>query len=78
MKRLACLPLLLLLASCQRAPAAPAFESGTWIDLSYEFSSETIYWPTAKTFELQVESALKEWAEWLEQKHTKHETAQAG
>ena len=59
MRRLACLPLLLLLASCQRAPAAPAFESGTWIDLSYEFSPETIYWPTAKTFELQVESAQR-------------------
>src|SRR6185312_3907744 len=28
--------------------------------------------------QLQVELALKEWAEWLEQKHTKHETAQAG
>ena len=28
--------------------------------------------------QLQVELALKEWAEWLEQKHTKHEMAQAG
>jgi methylenetetrahydrofolate--tRNA-(uracil-5-)-methyltransferase len=28
--------------------------------------------------QLQVESALKEWAEWLEQKHTRHEIAQAG
>jgi len=28
--------------------------------------------------QLQVELALKEWAEWLEQKHTKHELAQAG
>ena len=28
--------------------------------------------------QLQVELALKEWAEWLEQKHTKQEMAQAG
>lgn len=30
-----------------------SFRSGKWIDLSHEFSSETIYWPTAKTFELE-------------------------
>ena len=28
--------------------------------------------------QLQVESALKEWTEWLEQKHAKQELAQAG
>jgi methylenetetrahydrofolate--tRNA-(uracil-5-)-methyltransferase len=28
--------------------------------------------------QLQVELALKEWAEWLEQSHTKRETAHAG
>jgi methylenetetrahydrofolate--tRNA-(uracil-5-)-methyltransferase len=28
--------------------------------------------------ELQVELALKEWAEWLEQNHTRQEMAQAG
>ncbi len=37
-------------AGCtQREP----FQSGKWIDLSHEFSSETFYWPTAKTFELE-------------------------
>jgi kynurenine formamidase len=28
-------------------------ESGRWVDLTYEFSSETIYWPTGKPFELE-------------------------
>ena len=37
-------------AGCsQREP----FQSGMWVDLSHEFSSETIYWPTAKRFELE-------------------------
>jgi len=34
-----------------------AFPSGHWIDLSYEFSSETIYWPTAEQFQLDVVAA---------------------
>jgi kynurenine formamidase len=43
--------------SCQRAPAPSLLDTGTWVDLSYDYSSETIYWPTAKRFELHVESA---------------------
>ena len=31
--------------------------TGTWVDLSHDFSSETIYWPTAKPFTLDVVSA---------------------
>lgn len=30
---------------------------GKWVDLSYDFSSESIYWPTAKSFELEIVSA---------------------
>ena len=30
--------------------AATPFSSGKWIDLSYDFSDKTIYWPTAETF----------------------------
>jgi len=26
------------------------FSNGTWVDLSYDFSPETIYWPTADSF----------------------------
>jgi len=28
------------------------FSSGEWIDLTHEFSSETVYWPTADMFKL--------------------------
>jgi kynurenine formamidase len=31
--------------------------SGRWIDLTHDFSPETIYWPTAKPFQLEVVSA---------------------
>jgi kynurenine formamidase len=31
--------------------------SGRWIDLSHDFSSETIYWPTAEGFKLEVVSS---------------------
>jgi kynurenine formamidase len=63
MHRLA--PLALLLALACRAPERPPHPrapgdlpgAGTWVDLSHDFSSETIYWPTAKPFTLEVVSA---------------------
>ncbi len=27
-----------------------------WVDLSHDYSAETIYWPTAQTFELKVDA----------------------
>jgi kynurenine formamidase len=57
MKRSAVLLLLLAAPGCQRAAVPDRLTSGTWIDLSYDYSADTIYWPTAKPFELQVESA---------------------
>ena len=59
------LPLALLLAlGCQsqekpaRPPAAADLPGGgAWIDLSHDFSSETVYWPTAKPFKLDIVSA---------------------
>jgi kynurenine formamidase len=50
--------LLLTLAAmgCQRTTSSDLLTSGTWVDLSYDFSPDTIYWPTAKPFELHVES----------------------
>ncbi len=60
-------PLVLVLAlACQaesRPPhppaAADALSAGTWIDLTHDFSSETIYWPTATPFTLDVVSAAR-------------------
>jgi kynurenine formamidase len=61
MRRLAVLGLVFVVACSspdQSAPAAPdLLRSGTWIDLSHDYSSETVYWPTAKPFKLDVVSA---------------------
>jgi kynurenine formamidase len=63
MHRLAALAVLLALACRpQEQPSRPAVPpdwlgAGTWVDLSHDFSSETIYWPTAKPFTLEVVSA---------------------
>jgi kynurenine formamidase len=43
-----------LIASCQQQGGFP---SGEWIDLSYDFSPETVYWPTASTFVLDTVAA---------------------
>jgi kynurenine formamidase len=50
----AILPAVLVLLStvaCQAPLGAPA---GRWIDLTHEFSPDTIYWPTSGDFELEV------------------------
>jgi kynurenine formamidase len=44
------------LAGFIRASAADApFASGRWIDLTHDFSTNTLYWPTAQGFALEVE-----------------------
>jgi kynurenine formamidase len=35
--------------------AAEQFPAGRWIDLTHDFSTNTLYWPTAKSFTLEVE-----------------------
>ncbi len=57
-------PALLLVLACQseepptRPETAPdLLRTGTWVDLSHEFSRETIYWPTATPFALKVVSS---------------------
>ncbi len=46
--------LLFLLISCNEkkedASLSQQLSKGKWIDLTYSFSSETLYWPTAETF----------------------------
>lgn len=42
----------LLLAGCTK-PASNKLPRGTWIDLTYDFSEDTIYWPTSEKFKLE-------------------------
>jgi kynurenine formamidase len=43
--------------ACRDASPPSGLPAGTWVDLSHDFSSETIYWPTARPFTLEVLSA---------------------
>lgn len=43
-----------LMTGCAKRNTYP---SGQWIDLSYDLSSETVYWPTAEPFKLDTVSA---------------------
>lgn len=40
----------MITACSESQPRHTLFPSGRWIDLTHDFSSETIYWPTAETF----------------------------
>ncbi len=52
-RMLACL---LALSGATRIAAADApFANGKWIDLTHDFSTNTLYWPTAKPFTLETE-----------------------
>jgi kynurenine formamidase len=42
---------------CNRPPEGGIPSDANWIDLSHDFSSATIYWPTARPFSLEVVSA---------------------
>jgi kynurenine formamidase len=51
---------LVLISGCSTAPApSPQGDSpaGEWIDLSHDFSAETVYWPTAEPFKLETVAA---------------------
>jgi kynurenine formamidase len=47
---------LMVLLGCAKPSPFPA---GRWIDLSHDFSSETIYWPNAEPFKLDTVSAQR-------------------
>ncbi len=53
MSRLSLLCFLLLL-SCQTSDKSSSSLEGIWIDLTYEFSNETIYWPTSDLFQIDT------------------------
>lgn len=45
--------------ACSTSGDLDIHPEGTWIDLSHDFSAQTIYWPTAKPFRLEVVSAQR-------------------
>jgi kynurenine formamidase len=45
-----------LIAACSTKPQAISLPPGEWIDLSHDFSAETVYWPTAEPFKLETVS----------------------
>lgn len=49
---------LLLIAAlssvCAVSAAAADFSDGRWIDLTHPFNAQSVYWPTAKMFELET------------------------
>lgn len=52
------LTMLLLASTLACGPREPdLLRTGRWIDLTHDFSAETIYWPTARPFTLEVITA---------------------
>lgn len=51
---LPCVAVALSLAPLVGADTLP-FSGGKWVDLTHDFSEETIYWPTAQGFKLEME-----------------------
>ena len=45
--------------ACSRSGELDVLREGHWVDLSHDFSAQTIYWPTAKPFKLEVVSAQR-------------------
>ena len=46
-----------MLYGCSTSPNKPTHDallSGTWVDLSHDFSDKTVYWPTAEPFKLDT------------------------
>jgi kynurenine formamidase len=50
---------LLVAGSLACRQEADLLGTGRWVDLTHDFSPETIYWPTAKPFTLEVVSAQR-------------------
>jgi len=46
----------ILVSGCRQQQPHDFLAPGKWLDLTYDYSSDTIYWPTGKPFELEVES----------------------
>ena len=56
-RTLSIVPLLIALSACSETESSVGDAlSGQWVDLTHDFSPETLYWPTSPPFELIVES----------------------
>ena len=56
-RTLSIVPLLIALSACSETESSVGDAlSGQWVDLTHDFSPETLYWPTSPPFELTVES----------------------
>src|SRR6056297_2006558 len=45
--------LFLIITACS-SPEIREWEEGTWVDLTHEYSDETLYWPTSNPFKLDT------------------------
>jgi len=57
-----CIVVSLLLSACeprQSASNSDLHGPGKWVDLSHDFATDTIYWPTAEPFKLETVAAGK-------------------
>src|SRR6266571_8530281 len=46
--------LALMASACARTSDRPRWPAGTLIDLSHDYSDQTVFWPTAETFRLDT------------------------
>ena len=53
MKKFVFILIAICVISCQNSKTN-SFDEGKWIDLSYAFDEQTIYWPTSPTFSLDT------------------------
>jgi kynurenine formamidase len=53
MKTLLTVTFALLAVGCSRPPDRPTWPAGAIVDLSHDYSDETIFWPTAEPFKLE-------------------------
>src|SRR5262245_28801286 len=53
MKIVTAVLLALAAAACARTPNRPTFPAGALVDLSHDYSDETVFWPTADPFKLE-------------------------
>ena len=56
MKKLSWIILVVSIIACQTQHSTDHFLNGKWIDLSYAFDEQTIYWPTSDKFALDTVS----------------------